>query len=104
MDNETSDILNNDTSLKTEKFSDNSSLQSRPKLRKFKRPKMGQMPSAPVAPEKGHFVARQGLALLTLIPIWLYGGKQGYHSRALQYSYYAFYPLHLLILSILKFL
>lgn len=52
MDNETSDILNNDTSLKTEKFSDNSSLQSRPKLRKFKRPKIGQMPGAPVAPEK----------------------------------------------------
>ena len=51
-----------------------------------------------------HFIARQGFALLALIPIWLYRGKQGYHSRTLQYSYYAFYPLHLLILGLLKFL
>ena len=51
-----------------------------------------------------HFLARQGFALLALIPIWLYRGKQGYHSRALQYSYYAFYPVHLLILGILKIL
>lgn len=51
-----------------------------------------------------HFIARQGFALLALIPIWLYRGKQGYHSKALQYAYYAFYPLHLLILGILKFL
>ena len=51
-----------------------------------------------------HFIARQGFALLALIPIWLYRGKQGYHNKVLQYSYYAFYPLHLLILGILKFL
>lgn len=51
-----------------------------------------------------HFIARQGFALFALLPIWLYRGKQGYHSKALQYSYYAFYPVHLLILGILKFL
>lgn len=51
-----------------------------------------------------YFIARQSFALLSLIPIWLYRGKQGYHSKVLQYSYYAFYPLHLLILGILKFL
>ena len=51
-----------------------------------------------------HFIARQGLALLALIPIWLYKGKQGYHSKPLQYFYYVFYPLHLLILGLLKFL
>jgi hypothetical protein len=51
-----------------------------------------------------YFFTRQGLALLALIPIWLYRGKQGYHSKALQYGYYAFYPLHLLILGLLKFL
>lgn len=49
-----------------------------------------------------HFIARQGFALLALIPIWLYRGKQGYHSRILQYVYYAFYPLHLLVLGLLK--
>ena len=54
----------------------------------------------------GHtfILARQGFALLALIPIWLYRGKQGYHSKALQYTYYAFYPVHLLILGILKLL
>jgi len=50
------------------------------------------------------FLSRQGIALLALIPIWLYRGKQGYHSKALQYGYYAFYPLHLLILGIIKLL
>lgn len=49
-----------------------------------------------------YFFARQGFALLALIPIWLYHGKQGYYSKALQYTYYAFYPFHLLILGILK--
>ncbi len=49
-----------------------------------------------------YFVARQGLALLALIPIWSYKGKQGYHSKALQYVYYSFYPAHLLILGILR--
>ena len=29
--------------------------------------------------------------------------KQGYHSKKLQYVYYAFYPLHLLILGCLRF-
>ena len=51
-----------------------------------------------------HFVVRQGFALLALLPIWLYRGKQGYHSKLLQYVYYGFYPLHLLILGIIKML
>lgn len=50
------------------------------------------------------FVARQSFALLALIPIWLYRGRQGFHSRLLQYTYYGFYPLHLLILGVLKIL
>lgn len=40
----------------------------------------------------------QSIALLALIPIWLYKGKQGYHSKAFQYCYYAFYPVHILVL------
>ena len=51
-----------------------------------------------------HFIARQGFALLALIPIWLYRGRQGYYSKKLQLAYYLFYPLHLLILGLLKFL
>ncbi len=52
----------------------------------------------------GHtfFLLRQSFALLALIPIWMYHGKQGYHSKFLQYFYYAFYPLHLLILGVIK--
>lgn len=48
------------------------------------------------------FLTRQGLALLALIPIWLYKGKQGYHSKWWKYFCYAFYPVHLLILGLLK--
>ncbi len=51
-----------------------------------------------------HFIERQGIALLALIPLWLYRGKQGYHSKWLQFVYYAFYPVHLLILGLIKFL
>ena len=51
---------------------------------------------------KEFFLMRQAFALLALIPIWLYRGKQGYHSKPLQYFYYAFYPAHLLILGIIK--
>lgn len=43
-------------------------------------------------------VIQQGFAILALIPIWLYNGRQGYHSKAFQYLCYGFYPAHLLIL------
>ena len=48
------------------------------------------------------FLMRQGLALLAFIPIWLYKGRQGYHNKILQAAYYWFYPVHLLILGVLK--
>ena len=49
-----------------------------------------------------YFIPRQSIAVLSLIPIWLYNGKQGYYSKTLQYFYYSFYPAHLLILGVLK--
>jgi len=49
-------------------------------------------------------IVQQGLALLALIPIWLYRGKQGYHSKWFQYTCYAFYPVHLLVLALLQML
>ena len=43
-------------------------------------------------------IVQQGLALLALIPIWLYRGRQGLHSKAFQYFCYFFYPVHMLLL------
>lgn len=43
---------------------------------------------------------QQGLALLALLPIWLYNGEQGPHSKAVQYACYAFYPLHMAVLAV----
>ena len=53
---------------------------------------------------QNYFLVRQSFALLALIPIWLYRGNQGYHSKQLQMVYYVFYPLHLLILGVIKLL
>jgi len=51
---------------------------------------------------KNFFLLRQGFALLALIPIWLYRGKQGYHNKTFQYICYVFYPIHLLVLGLIK--
>ncbi len=50
----------------------------------------------------GHMLElpEQGLALLALIPIWLYNGKQGCHSRCTRLVCYGFYPVHMLILAL----
>lgn len=45
--------------------------------------------------------SQQGLAVLAMIPICLYNGKQGLHNKYVQYAFYAFYPLHMLILSLM---
>lgn len=47
------------------------------------------------------FFQQQSLAVLALIPIWLYQGKQGPHNKVLQFAYYAFYPVHMLIIGLL---
>ena len=49
-----------------------------------------------------YFIVQQGFALLALIPIWLYRGRQGFHNKAWQYICYAFYPVHMLILGLIK--
>ena len=48
-----------------------------------------------------YYFPQQGFDLLSLIFIWLYNGKQGYHAKWFKIFCYAFYPLHMLILYIL---
>ena len=47
-------------------------------------------------------VVQQGFALLALIPIFLYQGRQGVHNKLFQYFCYGFYPVHMLLLFILR--
>jgi hypothetical protein len=44
---------------------------------------------------------QQALALLALIPIWLYNGQRGPGGKKWQYFGYAFYPAHILALALL---
>ena len=43
-------------------------------------------------------ILRQSFALLAIVPIWLYRGKQGAYSRGIKELYYWFYPAHLAVL------
>lgn len=47
-------------------------------------------------------IPSQGFAVFSLIPIWLYGGKKGKSSKVMQYGFYAFYLVHMLILYLIK--
>lgn len=51
---------------------------------------------------KDFFLVQQSLAVLALIPIWLYKGKQGPYNKFLKNLYYWFYPVHMLILALIK--
>lgn len=55
----------------------------------------------PVFGYEFHLV-QQGLALLALVPIWLYQGRQGYHARWFRYLCYGFYPAHMLVLFLVR--
>lgn len=43
-------------------------------------------------------LVEQSLAVLALIPIWLYNGTKGIQNRAFRVLCYGFYPLHILVL------
>lgn len=49
-------------------------------------------------------IVQQGLALLSLLPIWLYRGRQGHSSKAFRALCYAFYPAHMLALYLIGLL
>lgn len=44
----------------------------------------------------------QALAICSLPIIWAYNGERGFHSKGFQYFCYAFYPAHLLCLTIFR--
>ncbi len=44
----------------------------------------------------------QGLAVLALIPIWLYGGEKGSAPKWFPWVSYLFYPAHMLVLALLQ--
>ena len=50
------------------------------------------------------FIPNQAFAVLAMIPILLYNGKQGWMSKGFQYACYAFYPVHILILVLISLL
>lgn len=59
------------------------------------------IPSATL-PILGFPVSVQLFAILALIPIGLYSGRKLTYSRAVQWAFYLFYPLHILILWIIS--
>ena len=42
--------------------------------------------------------------LLSLLPIFAYNGRKRSRSKALQWGFYLFYPVHILLLYLLKIL
>ncbi|MBR2869155.1 MAG: hypothetical protein IKB88_08880 [Clostridia bacterium] len=48
-------------------------------------------------------IPSQGFAVFALIPIWLYGGRKGCSNKMMQYGFYAFYPVHMLVLYLIKY-
>ncbi len=50
------------------------------------------------------FFPQQGFALLALLPIWLYRGRKGYSSRWFQLLCYGFYPAHMLLLWLIRYM
>lgn len=47
-------------------------------------------------------IPMQALATLSLIFLWLYRGKSGHRSKAMRTVNYLFYPVHMLMLSLLR--
>ena len=44
-------------------------------------------------------ISEQAMAVFSLPIVWLYNGKQGLYNKCVRYSFYTFYPLHLLVLA-----
>lgn len=49
----------------------------------------------------GGYLSIELWSLAALVPLWLYNGRRGFSNRGVQYGFYAFYPVHILILSLI---
>ena len=50
-----------------------------------------------------YFLPLQSIGILSLIPIWLYNGKRGKKNEIIQYIFYSFYPVHMLVLYLIYY-
>ena len=52
---------------------------------------------------KEYFLPQQSFCILSLIPIWLYNGERGKKNKLLQYGFYLFYPVHMIIIYLIYY-
>ena len=50
-----------------------------------------------------YYLPLQSIGILSLILIWLYNGKKGKDSKKLQYMFYWFYPVHMLVIYLIYY-
>ena len=48
-------------------------------------------------------IPSQSFAVFSLFPIWLYKSRKGRSSKVMQYGFYAFYPVHMIVLYLIKY-
>ena len=50
-----------------------------------------------------YYLPLQGIGVFSLVPIWLYNGKQGIKSKKIQYMFYMFYPVHMILIYLIYY-
>lgn len=50
-----------------------------------------------------YYLPLQSIGILSLIPIWLYNGEKGIKNKKLQYMFYWFYPVHMLVIYLIYY-
>ena len=50
-----------------------------------------------------YYLPLQSVGIFALIPIWLYNGEKGINSKKLQYMFYWFYPVHMLVIYLIYY-
>ena len=50
-----------------------------------------------------YYLPLQSIGIPSLIPIWLYNGERGIKCKKLQYMFYWFYPVHMLVIYMIYY-